>query len=379
MKQILKTLIVEDNENDALLLVYELEQGGFFVEWERVESPEAMKKALSEKYWDIILSDYTLPRFNAMDALEILKQSNLDIPFIVVSGTIGEDTAVECLKAGAHDYFVKGRLFRLNSAIMRELEDLETRRARYKAEQDAENSYQLLQQYAMQLEQSNKELEHFATLASHDMQNPLRKIQTFSDMAQDAFRNDKFTEGYDYLNRLRRSAHTMQELINSLLSLSRVMRTGQSFKKLELSKVIHQAQEELQDYIEETGGQIEIGGTCGIIEADETQLEQVFKNLLENGLKFHKKGIPSQIRVHSGASNGYCEITVEDNGIGFNEAYKNKIFEVFQRLQGPQEFPGTGVGLFLVRKIVERHHGSIQVESKESVGSKFTVRLPISQ
>jgi len=377
MNQLLRALIVEDNPNDALLLTYELEQGGFSLEWQRVDTPEDMKKALVEKIWDIILSDYSMPSFNALDALKILRESGLDIPFIVISGTIGEETAVESLKAGAQDFFVKGRLFRLNSAIRRELKDLETRKARRKAEQDLEVSYQLLQQYTKKLEQSNKELEHFATIASHDLQTPLRKIQAFADMSQKAFHEERFSEGWDYLNRVQKATHTMQELISSLLDLSRIIRKGQPFRKVSISQIINQAEEELQEFIENTQGTIEVDETCDVIEADEMQLQQLFKNLLENGLKFHKKDILPNVKVRSRINGNYCEIAVEDNGIGFNETYKEKIFEVFQRLQGQQDYPGTGIGLSLVRKIVDRHGGSIQVASREGVGSKFTISLPI--
>src|SRR5258706_962597 len=132
----LHVLIVEDSENDALLLLRELQRGGYEVEFERVETTEAMQAALMQKTWDLIISDYSLPEFSALQALEIMKASGLDLPFIIMSGTIGEDTAVAALKAGAHDFLVKGKFSRLGPAIERELREAETRRERRRAEQE---------------------------------------------------------------------------------------------------------------------------------------------------------------------------------------------------------------------------------------------------
>jgi putative nucleotidyltransferase with HDIG domain len=140
----LRVLMIEDNEDDALLLVRELQRGGYEVEFERVETAEAMQSALTQKTWDLILSDYTMPRFNAPKALEVLKASGLDLPFIISSGTIGEETAVTALKAGAHDFFVKGKFARLGPAIERELREAETRRQRKRAEEALREKERLL-------------------------------------------------------------------------------------------------------------------------------------------------------------------------------------------------------------------------------------------
>lgn len=373
MKQpLLNVLIVEDNPNDAELFILELENGGFQVVAQRVDTPQEFEAALKEAQWDIILSDYRMPQFNIPNALKILEKSGLDTPFIVISGTVGEDTAIECLKAGAHDFMVKGHLLRLIPAINRELKEAQNRKARREAEQSIEL-------YIKKLEQSNKELEHFATIASHDLQTPLRKVQTFADIAKVALEEGKVSEGWDYLERMTKSAQQMQELISSLLNLSRITRKGKPFKQTDLSQVIEHVLEDLQENLQETHGQVEVGTLCAV-EADESQMQQLFRNLIENALKFHKTTMSPSIKVYSKATgNNHCEVVVEDNGIGFEEAYKDKIFEVFQRLHGQQEYPGTGIGLSLVQKIVERHNGSILAESQMGIGSKFTVKLPLHQ
>jgi len=134
-------LIIEDSEDDALLLAREIKQGGYAPIFERVDTAEAMRAALAKQTWDIILSDYNMPHFSASTALELFRQSDLDIPFIIVSGAIGEETAVTMMKAGAHDYVMKDNLSRLLPAINRELEDAEVRRARKQAEEQLENSF----------------------------------------------------------------------------------------------------------------------------------------------------------------------------------------------------------------------------------------------
>src|SRR5687768_10237913 len=137
MRKRLRALIIDDSENDVLLLVRGLTRGGFELEFERVEMPEAMHTALSNQTWDVIISDYAMPHFSGLAALSLLQQSGLDIPFILVSGTIGEDLAAEAMKAGAHDYVMKGNLVRLSTAIERELGDVEVRRSRRRAEEES--------------------------------------------------------------------------------------------------------------------------------------------------------------------------------------------------------------------------------------------------
>jgi FixJ family two-component response regulator len=146
MKTPLRVLAVEDSEDDTTLLIYEIARGGYHPEYERIETPEAMRDALSRKEWDVVISDYVMPQFSGLAALEILKESGFDLPFIIVSGKIGEDIAVDAMKAGAHDYILKGNLARLVPAIQRELRDAETRRQRRMADEALKKAYDDLEQ-----------------------------------------------------------------------------------------------------------------------------------------------------------------------------------------------------------------------------------------
>jgi len=485
----LRTLIVEDSSYDAELEIEELKLGGFIPEVQRVETSEELHSALASASWDIILSDYDLPGFSGPEALEIVQSSGLDIPFIMISGAIGEEVAVNSLKAGAHDFLIKGQLTRLVPAVQRELEEAQRRKTArilerkflatfeqaavgiahvdangewlllnqkycqilgYSREdlignsfqnvtygEDLEENIRLFQQlkegkisaytiekryirkdrslvwvnltvssvwndarqfeyalavaedisqrktmeqalkdYTQRLEQSNKELEQFATIASHDLQEPLRKIMVFSDRLSDKIS----PEGTDYLKRLQASVQRMQNLINDLLNLSRVNRTGQPFKVCSLNKVLKMVLEDLNIASQDTNVQVLIE-PLDTVEADEGQIRQLLQNLIGNALKYHREGIPPIVKIYGQSTeDGQAyQITIEDNGIGIKEEYFERIFEPFQRLHGRSLYPGTGMGLTICKKIVERHKGKLSVFSQMGQGSRFSFTLPVHQ
>lgn len=375
----LKALIVEDNKYDAEMAIKDLKQHGFEVEFDIVETPEAMSKALDEKEWDIILTDYQMPRFTGPEAIKLLQGTGRDIPIIMISGTVGEETAVSSLQNGAEDFLVKGQLARLSTAVERALRESENRRARRKAEQELNESHALLQKYTQKLEQSNKELEHFATIASHDLQAPLRKVRAFGDMLKNSDAERLSPDGKDYLERMLKATERMQLLITDLLDLSRINRKGKPFEETDLNQVASQVLDELLEYRRAVKGQVEVEPLC-TIDADPSQMHQLLKNLIENGLKFHKTNEAPTVRVSTEFikedGQTFCCIHVKDNGIGIKEEYQDKIFEIFQRLHGMDAYPGTGIGLALVKKIVERHEGTVMVQSTMGEGSIFTVRMP---
>ncbi|MFZ0930087.1 MAG: ATP-binding protein [Syntrophobacteraceae bacterium] len=228
------------------------------------------------------------------------------------------------------------------------------------------------------LELVNAELQEFAFVASHDLQEPLRKIQTFCDMAQTrcATVPDATTRGY--LDRVVNSASRMRQLLRDLLDFSRVATRLEPFKKIDLLKIVWEAADVFEAAVKETGCQIEIENIPAI-EADETQMLRLFQNLIGNALKFRGAETP-RIKVYGKLDKkGTCEIFVKDNGTGFGPQFAELIFKPFQRLDGRSENDETGMGLAICRKIVERHGGSIRAESEPGKGSTFIIRLPLKQ
>lgn len=253
----------------------------------------------------------------------------------------------------------------------------------YQKEQSArwslEESYKLLEVYTRKVERSNLELENFATIASHDLQSPLRKIATFGDMFAQAAGEDLNEECRDYLARMKKAIQRMQGLITDLLDLSRVNRKGKPFRKTDLDDVVRMAIDDLSEQIQSRNAEIDVHVDC-VLDADQEQLQQVLVNLIENGLKFSRKGEVPKLHIEAEpVDEQMCMLKVQDNGIGIQSEYYEKIFEVFSRLHGQETYPGTGIGLSLVKKIVERHQGEITVESKPDSGSTFLIRLPLRQ
>ncbi len=248
------------------------------------------------------------------------------------------------------------------------------------------------------LRQSNRELQDFAYVASHDLQEPLRKVQAFGDRLEKKFAASLSEEGRDYIERMRNAASRMQILINDLLTFSRITTKSKPFETVDINKIARDVVSDLEIRIEETSGSVEIE-KLPVIDADPLQMRQLFQNIIGNALKFHRPGEPPQIKISSDFMNGsdktvqindsnyetqnpcqnVCQIVIQDNGIGFEEKYLDKIFTVFQRLHGRGSYEGSGIGLSVCRKIVERHGGEITAKSAPEKGSTFFVKLPIKQ
>jgi PAS domain S-box-containing protein len=238
-------------------------------------------------------------------------------------------------------------------------------------------------QKADELTRSNAELEQFAFVASHDLQEPLRKIQAFGDRLKLKIGETFPQEAQDYLQRMQNAAARMSTLINDLLTFSRVFRRTDPLVQVDLASVVRGVISDLEVRIEKSGAVLDVG-ELPTIEADPMQMHQLLLNLVSNALKFQPPGSAPQVSIRSrkfSSSSGepHCEISVQDNGIGFDEKYMDKIFAVFQRLHGRNEYEGTGVGLAVCRRITDRHHGTVTARSQTGKGSTFTITLPIKQ
>jgi signal transduction histidine kinase len=255
---------------------------------------------------------------------------------------------------------------------------------------DMRRSHDELKVYAKKLESSNKELQDFASVASHDLQEPLRKIQAFSDRLRSKCAGALEDQGRDYLDRIQNAAGRMQTLINDLLTYARVATKARPFVTTDLVSVTREVVSDLEARIEQVNGRVEVGELPSV-EADPLQVRQLMQNLIGNSLKYKRTDVAPVVSIYghhlteapsktpSAPPGRYCQILVEDNGIGFEEVYSEKIFTIFQRLHGRTEYEGTGVGLAVCRKIVERHGGTITARSTPGKGSTFMVTLPLQQ
>jgi len=250
-----------------------------------------------------------------------------------------------------------------------------------------ERHAQEMREHSQKLERSNRELQDFAYVASHDLQEPLRKIEAFGDRLVTRYGKDLPDDGRMFLDRMQNAAGRMRRLINDLLDYSRVTTKARPFTRVALDEVLTGVLSDLQIRLEESGAIIK-HETLPVIDADATQMRQLLQNVLANALKFRKPDVKPEVSITCSTDDGstplglrppHVRIEIRDNGIGFDNKYKDQIFTIFQRLHGRLEYEGTGVGLATVRKIVERHGGWIDADGQPGIGATFIIELPIHQ
>ena len=362
----LRVLLVEDNPSDAELILRELRRGGFDVTSDIVQTVEDLTRQVRAQPYQIILADYNLPQWRGIESLEVLRREGLDIPLILVSGAVGDVTAVECIKQGATDYVLKDALSRLPVSVRRALQEKRQRDQRLQVEQD-------LARKAVELARSNQDLEQFAYVASHDLQEPLRMVAAYTQLLSERYRGKLDADADKYIGYAVEGALRMQTLIRDLLAFSRIGRNGIGSHS-DCKNVVEEAILNLKASIEESGAVI----TCSdlpIVGSDRTQMLQLFQNLIGNAIKFRSKEVPA-IRISAEPQGTLWQFTVTDNGIGIAPEYKDLIFVIFQRLNARDEYSGNGVGLAICKKIVERYGGKIWIESALGHGSTFHFTLP---
>jgi signal transduction histidine kinase len=388
MRPPLRILIIEDSEDDMLLVLRELRQGGYTLDYLRVDTAATMYAALEQQPWDIVIADYSLPAFSGPEALKLMQRQGLDLPFIIVSGTIGEDTAVAAMKAGAHDFLSKGKLARLVPAVERELREAEERRKRHSAEQALQEATTEKKQLEAQLLRVQR-LESLGTLASgiaHDFNNILTPILAAAQLIPLKLPNLD-PQNLELLRLIEESTKRGADLVKQILAFAR----GAEGKRVPL-QVRHLLSEVLKVVRQTFPKAITI--TTNIpsinlwtVSADATQLHQVFMNLCVNARDAMPDGgalsltaanqlvdetyTRMSLEAHIGS---YVTITVSDTGMGIPAALIDRIFDPFFTTK--EQGKGTGLGLSTVLGIVKSHSGFIQVYSEIGSGTQFKVYLP---
>ncbi len=400
-------LIVDDNQENIFSLKSLLELNKFEVDT-AASGAEALRKILRRAYALIIL-DVQMPDMDGFEVAEAVTgySKSKDIPIIFLSAVNTHKRFVaKGYTSGGIDYvtkpfdpdilLLKVKTFYRLSEQTRQLNAMEKNlreeiELRKKAESVLEFKVQErtreLVRSNQRLEESNKDLQQFAYIASHDLQEPLRKIQTFSNLILDKHVDEK-DKVVTYINKISTSASRLRSLVNDLLDYSKIY-SEEIFEKVDLNKLIVDVLSDLELQVKAQECTVEIA-PLPIIDGVPSQLRQVFQNLISNSLKFARKDVGCRIRVTgervaskqinapASADGTYCRIAIHDNGIGFKEEFSQRIFEIFQRLNGRSEFEGTGIGLAIVKKVIERHDGLIYASSRENEGATFTIILPLN-
>jgi len=357
----LRALLVQDEPSDFELALRALQQAGLEADADVAQSSEEFTDLVRKNSYDVILAHYKLPNWNGMESVALLRQEGLDVPVILVSGALGELTAVECIKQGAADYVLKDHMARLPASVRRAMREKKLRAAHRQSQEE--------------LARSNRDLEQFAYVASHDLQEPLRMVAIYTQLLAERYQGKLDSDADKYIQYAVDGALRMQKLIQDLLAFSRVGRQGMELRSTDCNVVLQTVSQNLQAAIQESGALIELD-QLPVVMADSSQLVQVFQNLIGNAIKFRSAAQPL-IRVSAEVRGKEWVFAVSDNGIGIAAEHAESVFAIFRRLHARSEFPGNGIGLAICEKIVERHGGRIWVESELHHGSTFRFSLPL--
>ncbi len=373
----LRLLLVEDQEDDAALVLLELARCGYQVMHSRVDTRAQMAAALTSDTWDLVLSDYSMPSFSALEALAVLRGSGLDLPFIIVSGTIGEETAVESLRAGAHDFLVKDRLARLGTAVERELRAARDRAAQ-REEERRNGELELARENAERLSRFKSQ---FLANMSHELRTPLNAIIGFSEVLQiEAIAGPLAERQRQYVDHILESGRHLLRLINDVLDLSSVEAGRIELRRewMAPKSLIDGVGATVRPLAQKQGIVLTIrAATLPPLFADPVRIKQILYNLLSNAIKFTPRG--GSVLLDASTDGAQLVVAVTDTGVGISAEELPRLFHEFERIIEPTgpRFEGTGLGLALTKRLVEEHGGTVTVVSTFGQGSTFTVSLPL--
>ncbi|MEW6470118.1 MAG: response regulator [Bacteroidota bacterium] len=406
----IKILLVDDREDNLISIESILAPEGYKLT-KANSGREALKILLKERDFNLILMDVKMPGLSGFETASLIYDNDRfkKIPIIFITAySYSDEKVYEGYKTGAVDYIYKPikpqllkakvavfvDLYRKTQQLMEQEEKLiaankslqtEIKERKHSEEQVNELNRQLLENIKT-LESANAELERFAYVASHDLQEPLRKIQTYGDLLKTKYTAALDKEGKYYVQRMQDSAQRLQKLIKDILVYSRLTSGQDFFVQTELNTIVDEILVDLELKIKESGARVSVE-RLPVLAVVPGQIRQLFQNIISNALKFSRPGVPPEITISCDtgsiaggkAANGqqYCNIYIRDNGIGFDEVYSEQIFTLFKRLNDHSE--GTGIGLAICKKIVEQHKGYIHARSKPNQGSTFVISLPVTQ
>jgi len=408
-----KILLVDDRPDNLLSMETILEKGGYDL-IKAGSGRDALKILLTDIDFALILMDVKMPNLNGFETAALIyeREKLKHIPIVFITAfNYGEEQMYKGYRTGAVDYIYKPinpdllrakvavfvDLYTKNHqlinheqkliAINRNLEN-EVKERKASEEQVKELNRQLLENID-RLEAANKDLDRFAFMSSHDLQEPLRKIRTFNDLLYSKYKDSLDDEAVHYISRIQKAAERMQTLIKDILEISKVDNNKDRFENTDLNMLVEDIVTDMGTTVSEKKAKVTVQSLPSI-EVNPGLMRPLFSNLIGNALKYSRKNIPPVINISAEpvvlnppAIAGkkqplkkFWRIFVDDNGIGFNQKYADQVFDMFVRLHGNSEYEGTGIGLALCKQIVEKHKGYISVLSKENEGSSFIISLP---
>ena len=410
-----KILLVDDRADNLLSLETILEPDGYhFVKAN--SGREALKILLTEFDFALILMDVKMPNLNGFETATMIyeREKLRHIPIIFITANhYGEENIFQGYKSGAVDYIYKPinpalvrakvsvfvDLYKKNHLLLAQEKylisvnmslELEVRE-RMISEEKVKQLNQTLLENIERLESVNKQLDNFAYMASHDLQEPLRKIRIFCDHLEINHKSVLNDDGKNNIEKIQRSCKRMQELIQDILTFSTLTMDKRQFEKSDLNELVKDVLNEMDGYINEKNANISVENLPSMY-VNPVLIRPLFHNLISNSIKYSKKEVSPVIRISSDyefseaetennghGNNRYCRIIFEDNGIGFEQEYSEQIFGMFKRLHGKTQYHGTGIGLAICKKIAEEHNGYISAISKVNEGATFIVSLPMHE
>jgi signal transduction histidine kinase len=375
----LKILFLEDREDDCGLVKRTLEKAGFQFELMSVDTRAEFEEALAFFQADVILSDHALPQFNSSEALAMCRSRGIDVPFILVTGTVSEEFAANCIKLGADDYILKSNLTRLPAAISNALKKKEAEKAEAKAMKALQYKNDELVTANNELNKINNELDSFVYSVSHNLRAPLMSVLGLLGLSKREIELHNFDAVTPLHGMMEKSILKLDETLKEILDYSRNARKDVVLECIDIKNLINESIDKLKFIAGTQNLKITINvSEDSFLSSDRYRLSVILNNLLSNAIKYRDKNKSVQyINISVAKNKEAALITVTDNGIGIGKIQCKKIFDMFYR--GTEQSDGAGLGLYIVKEALEKLKGTIDVESTVGEGSAFRVMIPYEQ